>query len=526
MVSDAPARPSFYRDRFFILFLLLTVAFVLWRSQWMSVPFYWDEAWVYAPAVRAMFANGLSLLPDAIDVSLSRGHPLLFHALAAAWAFVFGPGATSLHLFALFISVALLATVFFVGRDLHSGAIGLAMAALVATHEGFLAQSGLLLPELMLALWVLLAFHQFLRQRPIGFVLFASFALLTKESGLAAIVAFPAWQMTQLLLAPRTERKHHLKWAFVAIAPIAIMVVYFGIQYAMFGWVFFPEHIGLLTWDLKDVAYKSRVIFLALFEEQGRVVFTYSSIVLCTLLWKGGVWWHRVIAAGLFVAAIKALWGRWPIPFIPEPLSTMFILTVLFFQFFLGFKQKEGERASIVPLTFLIIVSAWAFSALNFFTDRYLLMATPVLIVGGCCYMAQVLGQYHRSVFPIILLLCICAQASQIGADDKIGDTRLSYLEAVAADERLIAYCEESGLQNAPLATDFMLSVYLTDTAAGYLNQGRAFSNVSLQWDGSTQYALINASTTSERTLELTISGFKPVQRVVVGKAWSELRER
>jgi hypothetical protein len=526
MVSEALARPPFYRDRFVISFLVLLIAFIIWRSQWMSVPFYWDEAWVYTPAVRAMYANGLSLLPDAIDVSLSRGHPLLFHVLATAWAYVFGLGAISLHSFALFVSVALLISVFAVGRDLYGGALGLAMAALVLTHEGFLAQSGILLPELMLALWVLLALHQFLRKRPFGFILFASLALLTKESGLAAIVAFPAWQVVQLFFTKPDERKHHIQWLFLTFIPLLIVATYFGIQYAIFGWVFFPEHIGLLTWDLKDVAYKSRGIFLALFEEQGRIVFTYASTIVCALLWKRGSWGQRVIAAVLFVAAIKALWGRWPIPFIPEPLSTLLVLAILFLLFFLDFHRKGSERTAAVPLTFLIVISTWAFSALNFYTDRYLLVAVPIIVLGGCSFMTQVLGQYHRIVLPSVLLLCIGVQASQIGRDEKIGDTRLRYLEAILADEQLIAYCEERGLQNARMATDDMLSVYLTDTAAGYLTRGRAFSHVSTQWDDSTRYVLVNSSTTSERSMEMTMAGFKPLQRIVVGKAWGELRER
>ena len=69
----------------FIILILATIAFIIFKIPHLSMPYCWDEAWVYGPAVRMMAENGLGLLPDALPVHYSRGHPLLFHFLAAGW---------------------------------------------------------------------------------------------------------------------------------------------------------------------------------------------------------------------------------------------------------------------------------------------------------------------------------------------------------------------------------------------------------------------------------------------------------
>ena len=68
-----------------ITVILAIIAFIIYKMPHLSLPYYWDEAWVYGPAVRLMEQTGLSLLPDALPVYYSRGHPLLFHFLGASW---------------------------------------------------------------------------------------------------------------------------------------------------------------------------------------------------------------------------------------------------------------------------------------------------------------------------------------------------------------------------------------------------------------------------------------------------------
>ena len=59
-----------------------------------------------------MYQHGPSLLPNAIDVQYSRGHPLLFYASAAAWMRLFGDSNTAQHSYALCIAVLCLITTY------------------------------------------------------------------------------------------------------------------------------------------------------------------------------------------------------------------------------------------------------------------------------------------------------------------------------------------------------------------------------------------------------------------------------
>ena len=86
------------------LFLVLAI-FIAVKLPALHYPFYWDESWSYAPGVKLMYLHGPSLMPNAIDLFYSRGHPLLFYASAASWMRLFGDSHISQHAFCLFLSI-------------------------------------------------------------------------------------------------------------------------------------------------------------------------------------------------------------------------------------------------------------------------------------------------------------------------------------------------------------------------------------------------------------------------------------
>src|SRR5437868_2860850 len=94
---------SFLRTRWLLLLVLLV--FVCFKIPLLHYPFYCDEGWVYAPAVKTMALHGPSLLPGAIPDSLSRGHPLMFHFLCSLWIRCFGSSNIAVHSFPLLVSV-------------------------------------------------------------------------------------------------------------------------------------------------------------------------------------------------------------------------------------------------------------------------------------------------------------------------------------------------------------------------------------------------------------------------------------
>ena len=60
------------------LFCIL-IGFIILKWDALFLPYFWDEAWVYMPAIRTMAEKGPSILPGSIEADLYTGHPLFFY---------------------------------------------------------------------------------------------------------------------------------------------------------------------------------------------------------------------------------------------------------------------------------------------------------------------------------------------------------------------------------------------------------------------------------------------------------------
>lgn len=69
-----------------------SIAFVAYKIPDLQLAYYWDEAWSYFPAVKAMAEAGPSLLPNTIEPVLYRGHPTFFYWLGGVSMNLIGGG--------------------------------------------------------------------------------------------------------------------------------------------------------------------------------------------------------------------------------------------------------------------------------------------------------------------------------------------------------------------------------------------------------------------------------------------------
>lgn len=89
-----------------LVLLAVLGVFIAFKIPHLFYPYYWDECWPYATAIKAMCDNGLSFMPDAIEANLSRGHPLFFQVIAAGWMKIFGASHLAMHSFFFITFVA------------------------------------------------------------------------------------------------------------------------------------------------------------------------------------------------------------------------------------------------------------------------------------------------------------------------------------------------------------------------------------------------------------------------------------
>ncbi|HWB62125.1 MAG TPA: glycosyltransferase family 39 protein, partial [Chitinophagales bacterium] len=155
-----------------VLFAGVLVALFIFKWNDLHLPYFWDELGVYTQAADYQYHHGISLMPASVPAWLSRGHPLFFVALSASVLKLFGENVFAAHLFSLFISSVLLFVVYRKTTKYFDSLTALVAVMLLAIQPLFLAQSALVLPEITLALFVLLALTAYYEKR---FALFALF---------------------------------------------------------------------------------------------------------------------------------------------------------------------------------------------------------------------------------------------------------------------------------------------------------------------------------------------------------------
>jgi len=216
-----------------------------------------------------MEATGLSLLPTALNPELSRGHPLLFHYLGALWMRLWGTSISTAHTYPLFLAIVLLVAFFlFMKSAAKSSVLAVFGTLLLAVQPIFLAQSGLLLPEMQLALFAFVSFVFYVFNRVFLQALFLAAALLTKESALVVALAFLATDFL-LLFLKQIDGRDFLKRLIAIAVAVLILGAFLIKQKIDLGWFFFPEHIGLIDTD--------SALVLKKLERYAAFVFVYSS---------------------------------------------------------------------------------------------------------------------------------------------------------------------------------------------------------------------------------------------------------
>lgn len=295
---------------YIILFLTLC-CFVLLRLDSISLPYYWDEAWVYGPAVQEMASNGPSILPGAIQEDLSRGHPMLFHFTSGLFLFLFGNTVTNSHVFALLVSLGTLFVAFKISKQYMSGLYAILVIISLASFPLFIGQSVLVYPEMMLTLLALSTFYFYLKQQHIYFFIAASLLLLTKETGLLFLFSLGVWNVIKSIFI---DKEKIVSAAFIKnqlpfIYPLLPLTAFFIIQKIKFGYVFYPEHIGLIEVNLKSFEYMTRAVFRALFEYDYKFWIFVPFAIVFLLLHKKVKLKHRILIFLLYFCQYKILFG-------------------------------------------------------------------------------------------------------------------------------------------------------------------------------------------------------------------------
>jgi hypothetical protein len=425
------------------------------------------------------------------------------------------------------ISAMLILTTYIAGSRIASPTIALLAALFLTINEAFLAQSGLYLPEVFLALVTLWLVLSYLEKQKVLVALFGTLALLTKESAIVILFTLMVWQLTRVIILRKDPVRTTVEWLIVLIIPIVLLSTHFAFQKIIYGWFFFPEHVGLMSFELRSIVYKMKLSFLELFERQGIEWFMYTFALIGSLLFRPVKRpWLPLLITLLYITAIKVLFGRWTIPLAPTFIVTLLCFTIIWILKYLPLFRLDERKGEFLNIAFLFTIGFIIFTSFNFYTDRYLLSIIPMFILGFIIFIDWTISRYSRYMTPFILLILILVKLIQIGSDDKIGDTRLSYIDAINIQQSLIRKCEELNLYDAAITATFMEEFYMQHDIAGYLSGPRSFQRVTTNFEPQTQFILFSNASPNALLEKRADLNFNTLLHVEQGKVWGEIQER
>ena len=136
-----------------------TVWALVVRPGPLSLPYFWDEADVYAPGAKWLADHDLDPSPGHVPDDWSRGHPPLLYVVAALAFRTLGPGPAIGHALIVPFTALALAFTYVLAAERAGRVAGVIAAVALACSPLFMTMGAFLLPEMpmtaltVLALW-------------------------------------------------------------------------------------------------------------------------------------------------------------------------------------------------------------------------------------------------------------------------------------------------------------------------------------------------------------------------------------
>jgi 4-amino-4-deoxy-L-arabinose transferase-like glycosyltransferase len=520
---------TFLKSRWVLLTVLCV--FIVLKLPHLSYPYYWDESWPYATALRAMYTNGVSLLPNAMDADISRGHPLLFHVLAAGWMKVFGVSHVALHSFALLISVAFLVVIYEAGLSLFNDRVAIMALLLVASQEVFFIQSSFVLLEVLVALLCFLSLWCYATNKHLLVAIFLTLLFYTKESGLilGAILGLDA--LVQLF-GKNTGLKEKIGRLLSVGVPCILIALFFLIQKYQRGWYIFPLHSDIIEGSWNAFWYKFRMCCVSdvFYNNLKFYYFLLLGVVATVAAIRSRKWvqlaiWLPIVIVFYYVDDMRA--GR-ILPSIP-----FFIVFVLSWFWLLRvvsradmFKTASQRRFIVLAGTFVICFLC--FSAMNYYTCRYLLaVLVPVLFLFAVLLDAYISLSFEW-VYYVFLAAVPVLTYFAFTTNHGLRDTDRGAFDAMDVQQDVVNYLEQHGYYEQQIAVgSFLEKQHLLDPTTGFLRSDTVFKNVRWDIDVKTELVIFdNIEADNRYDVIVSDTSFQRVHRYSRGVAWAEIYMR
>jgi len=459
-----------------IILFLLILAFVIFKIPHLSLPFLGDEGFAFGPAVQKMYDEGLGLLPSSLDPEFSYGHPLFFHFSAAGWMKIFGDSQTGAKSFALFLAVMLLLSLYYILKKLFNKDAALLTVVLLMLQPVFITQSSFLLLEIMVTLLGVWTIFFWFERKFWQYILFSIMLVMTKESGLFLVFALCVWQLIDFIIIRSDKFSIRLFFQryFILLAPAIFFGIYLLVQYATYGWFFYP--LRLHDMDL-----------------------TADTL-------KHNSWWTRQV--------IFFLHGR-------SYITLALLLATLVYYFIPGTRLTSRQWNVLWFLLVFIFIYQYI-SIFNFISNRYFLITNAALIMITAVLMVQTFEKYKWLLYPMSALL-IFSQAWYSNERSNPNDDCLGAIDITSVHQKTVRYLEEENLYNERIFTHFLMRINLTWPSSGYLSDEQTFTDIKMEFNDNVKYVVSSSTELYETDSVRKLPQLRLLKRYEQYYAWSEI---
>ena len=395
------------------LFLFILAGVVAYKFNDLFLPYFWDELGVYSQCAYYQYLHGLSLMPASVPPGLSRGHPLLFTFCNAVIFKTFGPHVFCAHLFNLSIALSLLILVYISATKYFGSVSAIISCIFMALQPIFLAQSCLVLPEMMLALFTFCALLCFYQERFFLFALFSSLAMLTKETAVIIPAVVITYSLARFLIFRKKQPALTLLNVFWVLSPYLVFGSFLLTQKMQNGWYFFPYHLEHMS-----LSFDHR-FFDFIFLSQGRR------------------YWYWAVIVGLV---------------------------------FLLFKKGVKLDTPLLLMTTLVTIFV-IFSSLNFFMERYTLMAlVPFAIIAGA--LISHISE-NKILLGILVIILVAISYPDLEPDGFNYDADMGYRKQVHTTQSAINYVDSISDGKKTVYANFPVYCAISFPGGGYLHDNK-----------------------------------------------------
>lgn len=436
----------------------------------LGLPYFYDEAWSYIPSIIKMADLGPSLLPGALPIDDCKGHPQLFFFVSSAWMKIFSDNITIMRILPMLFSMGVIITVYFGLLKLVNWESAIIASLLISVQSMFLAQAIFLLPEMLLTFLFVLSFFLFLNRQYIAYAVASTCMVLTKETSIIFPLIFGLFYIFSMVSASEREKHRHIYLLAFAM-PGIVYVVFLILHYLAFGVVFYTDHLGYISLDWATIHDKIDSAYQFIFIGYGRRYISIAAII------------------GLIIWLIQGSKNR-----------RLVILGIFSF------------------LAFMI------FSVLNFYTQRYGLVAMVIFIILFGVLAGQIKINLYIKAVITLALASVCLYFSL--TEKQNADIDMGYVETISVFEELVQYCEENNLYDEPLSASFNMIFAIRENDLGYVKSQRKFSKV-MGWKEFMEGRYFIYEVTMEIVPGLTYAKehFKLVKTVTHKHAWGVIYE-